>query len=221
MQFFSNGMFSLCYHDCVSREQGGGVFLSHMRLDDSYVINSTEMSKLIFVFFLKRKTLNEISIHSSSFFLSSLPSLIPRPSPFFPSPPPFHPSDLLPHHPGAAWASRTPSRRSATRPSRSALLLCPPRLPTSRASACLTWWWGCSMSPRTPSPAWGRVSETHAVTPFRPGRRRGHCCFSARSKIYRDLFKKTGGVSMTEASQSEASFVLLICIIDFLVAMLS
>lgn len=50
MQFFSNGMFSLCYNDCVSREQGSGVFLSHMRLDDSYVISATEMSMLIFFF---------------------------------------------------------------------------------------------------------------------------------------------------------------------------
>lgn len=218
MQFFSNGMFSLCYNDCVSREQGSGVFLSHLRLDDSYVISATEMSMLIF-FFLPQKKNIEWNIHTFIFFLFILPS-IPRPL-LFPSTPPFHPSDLLPHRPGAAWASRTPSRRSAIRPSRSALLLSPPRLPTSRASACLTWWWGCSMSPRTPSPAWGRVSETHTVTPFRPGHRRGHCCFSACSKIYWDLFKKTGGVSMTEASQSEASFVLLICIIDFLVAMLS
>lgn len=85
MQFFSKGMFSLCYHDCVSREQGSGVFLSHMLLDDSYVISATEMSMLIFFFFLQRKTLNEISIHSSSFFLSSLPSLVlsfsPHPRP--------------------------------------------------------------------------------------------------------------------------------------------
>lgn len=57
MQFFSNGMFSLSYHDCVSREQGGGVFLSHMRLDDSYVINSTEMSKLIFFFLPQKKNI--------------------------------------------------------------------------------------------------------------------------------------------------------------------
>lgn len=88
------------------------------------------------------------------------------------SPPPsqlllFSPLPLLPC-PGAVWAYRIPSRRWATLPSRSVLPPCPPQLPTSRASACLTWWWGCSTTPRTPSPGWGRVSEPHAVTSFYP-----------------------------------------------------
>lgn len=76
--------------------------------------------------------------------------------------PSIHPSSPCP---GAVWAYRTPSRRWATRPSRSVLPPCPPQLLTSRASACLTWWWGCSTTPRTPSPGWGKVSEAHAVTP--------------------------------------------------------
>ena len=70
--------------------------------------------------------------------------------------------------PGAVWVYRTPSQRWATRPSRSVPPPCPPQLLTSRASACLTWWWGCSTTPRTPSPGWGRVSEAHAVMPLHP-----------------------------------------------------
>ncbi len=77
--------------------------------------------------------------------------------------------------PGAVWACRTPSQRWATQPSRSVLPPCPPQLLTSRASACLTWWWGCSTTPRTPSPGWERVSEAHAVTPCHPNTKPQPC----------------------------------------------
>lgn len=60
--------------------------------------------------------------------------------------------------PGTWWASRIPSQRSATLPSRSALLHYLTQDPTSRALACLTWWWGCSTTLRIRSWAWGRVS---------------------------------------------------------------